>query len=97
MPDKEFQKLIFRWKKKTGQYQQGESLYINKIRVGGWGWNSARSRLEADDSTRWIGYVDLPSSKEQRVYGANTDEVKAKIEQTVIAWFIEALGGVGKG
>ncbi len=86
--------LNFRWKKKTGQFL-GDCLYVNKIHIGGYDWNSARSQRETDDATRWVGYIDLPSltDKSKRVYGANPDEVKIKIEKVVTNWFTEALGG----
>lgn len=88
-------KLNFKWKKKTGQYQQGDYLYVNKIHIGGYDWNSARPRHEAeiDDSARWVGYIELPSlaDKSKRVYGANPDEVKTQMERVVTDWFTEAL------
>lgn len=87
--------LKFTWKKKTRQYQQGASVYLNRIRVGSFDWNSGRSRdeSETDDSSRWVGYIELPSltDKSKRVYGVTPEEIKPKIERVVTSWFTEAL------
>ncbi len=85
--------MNFKWVKNKAQYQTGESLYLNRIRVGGYGWNSARSKSdEFGDSINWVGDLDLPSltDKGKRVYGSNQEEVKAKLERVVTQWFKEA-------
>ncbi len=81
--------MQFKWKRKTGQFQSGESLYINRIRVAGFEWNSSRSKgdTEAPD---WVGHIELPSLNNNRMYGHGEAEVKSKIEQVVTAWFKEA-------
>ena len=91
-------KLNFEWKENKGQYQTGESLYLNKIRIGSYGWNSARSQSKKDDSIDWAGQVELPSLSDiaRRVYGKTPDDVKAKIEQIVTNWFTEAIRGITK-
>ncbi len=88
-------RLNFIWKKKMGLYQQGDALYVNKIRLASSEWNSGRSQGDTDETTRWVGFVELPSlsDKSQRVYGSTPEEIKSKIEQVVTAWFNEALKG----
>ena len=41
-------KLNFRWKQKIAQYSSGDWLYLNRICVGGYEWNSTHSRLDKD-------------------------------------------------
>lgn len=85
-------KLNFKWKENTARFQTGETLYLNRIRVGSYGWNSTRSRDEPRDSTRdYVGQTILPQANSQ-VYGETTDEIKSKIERHIKAWFIETLG-----
>ena len=82
--------LNFKWKVKTGQYQNGKGLYLNKICVGGCDWNSSRSKGDTEPN-RYVGYLSLPSLKFDRTFGDSEDEVKAKVERVVSAWFNEAL------
>ena len=86
-------KLNFTWKKKTGQYQQGDALYVNKIRLASFDWNSGRSQGDTDQSTRYVGYIELPSLSDtsKKVYGGTPEEIKPKIEQVITNWFNEAL------
>ncbi len=88
-------KLNFTWKEKTGKYQTGMYLYLNKICVADYGWNSVRSKSEADasNSQDYIGRIYLPSLKDtaETVYGSSPEEVKPKIEEGVLNWFNEAL------
>ncbi|KKM24040.1 hypothetical protein LCGC14_1609150 [marine sediment metagenome] len=88
-------KLNFHWKEKTGQYSSGANLYLNRICVGGYEWNTMRSQGEKNDSTKWAGSVGLPSlsDKSKRVYAGSTDEIKTKIEQVIRNWFKEASRG----
>ncbi len=83
-------KLNFKWKKNTAQYQTGESLYLNKIKIGGYGWNSFRSKSAASVDNDWAGQTVLPQAT-QVLYGKDQDEVKARIEHLVTSWFKEAL------
>ena len=86
--------LNFLWKSKGGQFQTGESLTINGLYMGGYSWNSFRRVGDKDyDSTQWVGGITLPSLKDtaRRVYGAETKEIKAKIEGIVTRWFDKAL------
>lgn len=85
-------KLNFKWKENTGQYQTGESLYLNRILVGRYGWNSTRSQSEPKDSTKnYTGQTTLPQATSS-FYGQTPDEIRPKIERHIRAWFIEALG-----
>jgi len=87
-----------KWITKTGQYQSGEYLYINRICVGDYDWNSCRSR-DSTETDRYVGNIVLPSIKNKRVFGDSPEEVKLKVERIVNAWFKEALAkaeGVNK-
>ena len=84
--------LQFKWKVKTGQFQSGESLYLNRIRLGGYEWNSLRSR-DDPDAPNYTGSLTLPSLKDNTVFGNTTDEIKFKLENKTNDWFQEALGG----
>ena len=83
-------KLNFKWKVKTGQYQNGSSLYLNRILVGYCDWNAGRSR-NSKELNHYVGVVILPSLKNDRIYGDEQEEVKAKVEKIVGNWFNEAL------
>ena len=83
-------KLNFKWKTKAGQYQSGESLYLNKILVGSYSWNISRSR-GSTESNHYAGSIFLPSLHFKNVYGEKSEEVKAKVEKVINAWFNEAL------
>jgi len=83
-------KLNFVWKEKTAQYQNGEELYLNKICVGDYTWNSMRSKSESSENNDWVGSSNLPQMN-RRVYGKDTNEIKPKIEKQVMIWFTEAL------
>lgn len=78
------------WKKKTGQYQTGCNLYLNRIHLGGYEWNSMRSQ-GTDEPTDWAGHINLPSLMKSTVYGITIEEIKAKMEKLVTEWFNEIL------
>ena len=82
--------LHFTWKPNKGQYSNGENLYLNRIRVAGYGWNSTRNRDAEPRKPDWVGRIDLPSLKQASKFGDTTDEVKGKIEQSVTNWLNEA-------
>lgn len=85
--------LNYRWTRKTGRYQIGESLKLNRICVGGYSWNSAKPQSSKDASITWVGNIELPSLRDgsKRVYGGTEAEIRAKVEQIVTGWFNEAL------
>jgi hypothetical protein len=78
-------KLNFKWVKKTGQFTRGDYLYIGKIQLGGYDWNS--SRTQGDSANPWVGNIGLPCLKNDRVYADSVEEVKQKVEQKVAYWF----------
>ena len=82
--------LKFLWKDKTGMYQNGKGLYLNKIHAGGCGWDDMRSKGDTEPN-HYVGYLLLPSLKFRKIFGDSEDEVKAKVEKVVNAWFNEAL------
>jgi len=81
--------MEYTWRTKTGQFQSGESLYLNGICVGGYGWNACQPKH--DKSKDWAGEVSLPSLKTKVVFGSTEEEIKATMERTVSGWFKEAL------
>lgn len=83
--------MKFIWVRKTGTYQTGCNLYLNKIRVGGYHWNSSRPQSKTDREPDWIGYIDLPTLKNAKVSGNIEDEIKTGIEKVVTDWFNEAI------
>jgi len=90
--------MNFKWVEKKGQYQSGESLYLNRILIAGYHWNGSQAKsVEHDDSINWEGYIDLPSQteKSKTVYGSSEVEVKSRIEKVVKFWFNEALDLTG--
>ena len=86
-------KLNFIWKGKTGLYQWGEVLFVNKIRLASCDWNSARSQSDTNQDTKWVGYIRLPllPDKSQRMYGSTPEEIKGRIEQVVTNWVNELI------
>lgn len=85
-------KLNFNWKRKTGMYQNGESLYLGRIIVGTYDWNSLRPKTEPKDKTKdYQGHSILPQ-RDKRVYGSTIEEVRKNVEYQVTIWFNEALG-----
>lgn len=87
-------KLNFRWEKQTGQYQNGENLFLNKIALGYVGWNSSLSRdlPESEKNKRqYVGGSRLYINKQW--YGSTEEEVKLQIEKAITIWFNEALKG----
>lgn len=85
-------KINFKWKGNTAQYQTGESLYLNKIRVASYEWNSSRSKSDSKRSNAddYVGQTLLPQAN-RNTYGETPQMVKTKIEHIVTSWFEEAL------
>ena len=84
-------RLNFKWKGNKGQFQTGESLYLGKIRVGAYNWNSSRSRSNPRDATLTYSGSSILPQLDRTVYGQTPEEIKGKIERQVIVWFKEAL------
>ena len=84
--------LSFTWKESKGQYSSGESLYLNRIQVGSYGWNSNRPKGNTPDETNYAGNILLPSLKNHRVFAGTREEVKVKMEKVATNWFSEATG-----
>ena len=87
--------LSLKWKRKVGQYQTGERLYLNQIIVGGYEWNGTRPQGSQEDD-RWSGRINLPSLKTTAVFSDTEQKVKDKIEGIVREWFNEALNAERK-
>jgi hypothetical protein len=81
------------WKKDTGKWQNGSSLYLNRIRIASFSYNIARERGDTNNSTTYSGQVLLPSLANAVKYGSTPEIIKGHIEQSVKAWFTEALQG----
>ena len=84
--------LKFRWVDKKARYRTGESVYLGKICVGNYSWNSGQSQSNRDALIDWVGNITLPSlgDSSKRVYGSTPYVVRARIEQIITSWFEEA-------
>ncbi len=90
-------KLNFTWKNQTGQYQNGENLYINKICVASFSWNGTMSRDESEgykNAHRYIGTILLPGFPSTTQFGASPEAIKATLEKMATNWFNEIEGGI---
>jgi len=83
--------MEFTWKTKVARYQSGEYMFLNRIKLGEYYWNSSRSK-DSKDKMDWEGRINLPSLKTGAVYGATNEEVRTRMEVIVAGWFKEALG-----
>jgi len=83
--------LEFDWRENKAQYQTGESLYLNRILVASYGWNSSQSKGNEDITKRYSGRLILPSLRNSSVYAASESDIKVEIERIVNNWFTEAL------
>lgn len=82
--------LQFKWKKKQGRFQIGGSLYLNRVCVGSYEWNSTRTQGTVNSEPDWIGTSLLPQLT--KLYSDNDQQkLKLQIEKAVIAWFNEVL------
>jgi len=81
-------KLNFEWKTKKGQYQTGSSLYLNKIMVASYEYNSSRSKSDSHDDNDWTGTTLLPQANRQE-YSSNENTLKLKLQHIVELWFKE--------
>ena len=84
--------MKFIWLKQKGRYQSGEDLFINKIHVGSYNWNSMMSRNEPDDykkAHQYVGHCNLPGLSGKRVYEATPEVIKPFIERMATNWFAE--------
>lgn len=83
-------KLDFKWIENKGRFSSGESVYLNRIRIGSYGWNSARRQGSGDPD--YVGEITLPSlsAKTKRVYSDTQEEIKTKMEAVIKGWFKEA-------
>ena len=81
--------LNFKWKENKRMYGDGESLYLNRIRLGECGWNSMRPK--DSNVSEYSGSIALPSLKSNRVFGDTIEDVKAELEKMATNWFNEAL------
>lgn len=86
--------LKMEWVKSIEQYQSGEVLLVNtKYPVAWYEWNAGRSKEEKDKD--WRGHISLPARQGmvyKDIFSSDADEVKAKLEEMVLAWFSQALG-----
>ena len=84
--------LLFCWKAKTAQYENGESLYLNRICVASYNWDGITPSKEREQRGDWIGHINLPSIRLAKgLYEHDTSQLKSKIEQIVTQWFNEAV------
>lgn len=83
--------MNFIWKVKTGRFQSGSSIYLNRIRLGGFEWNGTRSKTGSHEDNDWTGKMILPSLVNATVYSGNEHDIKNKMEKIAQDWFNEAL------
>ena len=85
--------LHLTWQVKTGQYQTGETLFINGFPIADYHWNGSRNRdIPADDA--YVGNLLLPCVSDKSwksVYSDNTNIIKRKLETLAKNWFEKAL------
>lgn len=86
-------KLNFQWRADKGQHQIGESLFLNRVRVGYYNWNTSRSKSDSKDDTKDYSGSSILPQQEKIVYGREPEEVKEKVEKKVTIWFTETLKG----
>ncbi len=83
-------KLNFKWVKQKGQYQNGEDLFINRVRIGSYGWHSMMSKNEPSEyktTHQYSGNCNLPEFVNSRIYESTPELIKAKIERMATNWF----------
>lgn len=83
-------KLNLVWKPQKGQFASGENLYLNRLLIGNYAYNSLQSKEDRLSRGAYIGRIFLPSLTTP-LHGESPDAIKAIVEQNVRAWFIEAL------
>lgn len=83
-------KLNFAWKENKLQYQSGESLYLNRIRVASYCWNSFKSRDNPGTNNRYSGTVSLPQIS-KTFYSDNENTLKEQLKKAVTGWVTEIL------
>lgn len=83
-------KLNFAWKEDTLPYQNGESLFLGRIKVASYGWNITRNRDKPNNNDNWVGSINLPNISNKHIRDNDTELLKTKIESLVNAWFDEA-------
>ena len=74
-----------RWEKDTRKYTSGKVLYLGKWKVGGYDWNSTRSK---GDERKWSATCALPGMKQSLGFFVNEQEAKETAEKAVTRWLI---------
>lgn len=72
-----------RWEKRTGQYASGEALYLGRWNVGGYHWDSCRTK---DDERTWRATCALPGMKDNLGSFVSEGEAKEVVEKAVKHW-----------
>ena len=75
-----------RWEKDTGQYTSGEILYLGKWKVGGFHFDSSRSK---GDANKWHATCTLPGIKKSLGHFATEEEARARAERAIKYWLSE--------
>lgn len=87
--------MEYTWRVKTGQFQSGQSMYLNRILLGGYYWNGTQPQSAHDDSKNWVGELALPSLVKGMIYGHSEENIRAEMERAANSWFKEALTKIG--
>ena len=72
-----------RWERDTGRYASGEILHLGKWKVGGFHFDSSRSK---DEPNKWCATCSLPGIKRCLGHFAKEEESRAKVEEAVKHW-----------
>jgi len=72
-----------RWIKDTAKYASGEILFLGKWGVGGYQWDSCRSK---GDPNVYVGTCKLPGVRAMVGKFITVDEAKVKVENVVRFW-----------
>ena len=72
-----------RWERDTGQYASGKILYLGKWRVGGFHFDSCRSK---EDPKKWEATSRLPGIKPSLGRFAKEEEAMEAAEKAVKHW-----------
>ena len=79
----------FRWAKKTGKFQHGEHLMLNRVIVANYERNMVIPAGLTGSERQYIGGVHLPCLPAEciTVYSKDVDSMHHKLENIVIDWF----------
>ena len=72
-----------RWERDTSKYACGEILFLGKWQVGGFHYDSSRSK---DDEKKWKATSRLPGIKENLGHFVKDEQAREAAEKAVKHW-----------